>query len=208
MADFDWPADIVPYAVLFYLQPHSGGSESPFSRKTKVYGLSAPRWIARLELRGGDSVQWGRHDKALYGQRLDALLAKVKGRQNRLRLWDFRRPRMSGEDWSAAASNLAAAAGATSMVITGLSPYARAALAGDYVGGDARPHIVLEDAVADASGNATVTFEPPLAAAIAAGAAVFGKATGLFRLTSDDAGQNMSEVGQLTHYTLDFVEDL
>jgi hypothetical protein len=31
--------------------------------------------------------------------------------------------------------------------------------------------------------------------------------TGFFRLTSDDAGQNMAGVGEATEYSLDFVED-
>lgn len=213
MADYDWPADIVPFQVSFYLQPHTGGSESPFSRVTKVYGLSAPRWICRLSVRGGESVSWGRSGPALWGQRMDALLAKLKGRQSRIRLYDFRRDEMGAQLWPGSASNLAAAVGATSMTITGLPP-GTPVFNGDYLGGDGRPHIISDDtfglvhANANASGQAVVTFEPPLATAVAAGAAIFGKPTGLFRLTSDDAGANPSNVGELTQYDLEFVEDL
>lgn len=208
MADYDWPADIVPFGVTFYLQPHTGGSESPFSRATKVYALSAPRWVCRLSVRGGDSVRWGSSGSALWGQRMDAFLAKLKGRQNRVRLWDFRRPNMATTDWAKNRSNLAAAVGDTIITITNLSPYSRV-YAGDYIGGDGRPHIILDDVDADASGNATVTFEPPLKTALAVGAMTHGSgASGLFRLVSDDAGANPSEVGQLTQYDLDFVEDL
>jgi hypothetical protein len=37
---------------------------------------------------------------------------------------------------------------------------------------------------------------------------VFGNPTATFRLVSDDAGANPTEVGQLTTYDLEFVEDL
>jgi hypothetical protein len=53
-----------------------------------------------------------------------------------------------------------------------------------------------------------VTFEPPLATAIALNSAVFGNPTGLFRLTSDDAGDNGVAVGEAVNLTLNFVEDL
>lgn len=207
MTDFAWPDDLKPYSVSFYLQPHTGGTESPFSRKTKTYELSAPRWICRLTLRGGDNEKWGNGSFAKYGPRLDAFIAKLKGRANRVSLHDFRRPRMRTIDWPNSPSNLAAALGATTITITGLSPFSRIH-AGDYIGGDGRPHIITDDADANGSGSAVVSFQPPLVAAVGAGAAVFGNPTGLFRLTSDDAGQNASEVGQLTHYDLEFVEDL
>lgn len=209
MADFDWPDDLVPYAGSFYLQPHTGGSESPFSRVPKVYGLSAPRWIASLSFRGGAAGNvWGYTEAGLLGSRIEAFIAQLEGRLNRVRLYDFRRPAMQSIDWVPMASNLSAALGDTEMTITGLTPNTRAVLRGDYLGGDERPHIITADAISDADGEAVVSFKPPLSAAIGAGDAIFGSPTGLFRLTSDDAGANPSTVGELTQYTLDFVEDL
>lgn len=205
MADYDWPADLVPFAQSFYLQPHSGGSESPFSRVTKVYELSAPRWICRMSFRGG---HWGQSGPEALGPRLDAMIARLHGRRHRVRLHDFRRPAMRATGWTSAAGNLAAAAGAATMALTGLRPGMLSVLAGDYVGGDGRPHIVLDDVVAGTDGTGTLTFEPPLAAAVAAGAALFGKPTGLFRLTGDDAGTNPAEVAAAISYDLEFVEDL
>lgn len=209
MADYQWPTDLVPFAMSFYLQPHTGGSESPFSRVTKVYGLSAPRWVCRMSFRGGDSVlRWGRRGAAAYGQRLDAFLAKLEGRRNRALIYDFRRPQMTAKRWIHTATNEAALAGATTMVVAGLSPGSVAALAGDYIGGDGRPHIVTDDAVVAGNGKATVSFKPPLKANVDAGAAVFGNPTGPFRLTEDNAGTNYSEVGSLVGFDLEFVEDL
>lgn len=204
MTDYVWPDDLVPFQVSFYLQPHTGGSESPFSRVSKIYGLSAPRWICSMSWRGG---YWGTRDLEAVGPRVDAFVAKLKGRQNRVELYDFKRPKMRSPTWPRGASNLAASLGATTMTITGL-PVATKVYAGDYIGGDGRPHIVLDDAEADSIGQAVVTFEPPLSAAVGAGAAVFGNPTGLFRLTDDDAGNNAVEVGQAQIMTLQFVEDL
>jgi hypothetical protein len=210
VTEYTWPDDLAPYAVSFYLQPHTGGSESPFSRKTKVYGLSAPRWICSLSFRGG---YWGTRDLEAVGPNLDALLAKLKGRENRITIFDFRRSEPRSPQWTAGVGNLAAAAGSTSLTITGLQPGVKI-YAGDYLGGDGRPHIFTAAdfsavaATADSSGRATVTFEPPLATAIAAGAAIFTQARGLFRLSSDDAGLNGVAVGEAQMMTLVFAEDL
>lgn len=205
MTDYVWPDDLVPYRMKFYLQPHTGGSESPFSRKTKVYGLSADRWVCAMEFRGGYN---GTTNQAAFGPRLDAFIAKLKGRQNRVEIFDFRRSTIRGRMWdSGSAGNSSASAGATSMTLTGLIPGATI-LAGDYIGGDGRPHIITDDALVSGAGEAVVNFTPPLRATIGANAAVFGNPTGMFRLVSDDAGQNDTEVGQLTNYVLEFVEDL
>lgn len=210
MTDYTWPDDLAPFAVSFYLQPHTGGSESPFTRQTKVYGLSAPRWICSMSFRGGYDGTIG---LTAVGRRLDALLAKLKGRQNRVLIYDFRRPKMHSPLWPLAAGNLAAAAGDTTMTITGLLP-GTPVYSGDYLGGDGRPHIIgdapfsVVAATAGASGQATVSFEPPLKAAIGVNAAVFGKPTGIFRLTSDDAGDNGVQVGDAVSVSLNFVEDL
>jgi hypothetical protein len=212
VTDYVWPDDLAPYAVSFYLQAHSGGSESPFTRQTKVYGLSAPRWVCSMSFRGGYD---GERELTAVGARLDGLLAKMRGRLNRIALYDFRRPRMRGKLWPANAGNLAAAVGDTSLTVTGLLP-GTAIYTGDYLGGDGRPHIIGGDpfdavhAVADASGQAVVSFEPPLCTAIGVNAALFGAANapGIFRLTDDDAGQNGVEVGDAVNVSLNFVEDL
>lgn len=210
MTDYTWPDDLVPFQQLFYLQPHTGRSESPFTHQQKIYGLSAPRWICRMGFRGGYD---GLVAQSAYGPRLDAFLTKLKGGQSRVSIYDFRRSRMRGRGWAYSASNDSALAGATTMTITGLSPFAPI-YAGDYVGGDGRPHIIASSdgaaiaARADASGEVVVTFEPPLAANVAAGDAVFGDAPGWFRLASDDGGSNPTAVGEVVTYDLEFIEDI
>lgn len=198
MSDFDWPADIVPHNVSFYLQPHTGGSESPFSRKTKVYGLSASRWVCRLSVRGGDSDKWGTAGKALWGQRMDAFLAQVEGRLNRVILWDFRRP-----GGAKPFTNDAVASGTSTVLLVGASE--DDIRVGDYVGGDGRPHMIIALTVDGL--NLSATVKPHFENDIAAGAATFDRVTGYFRLTSDDAGNNPSPNGEHTEYNLEFVED-
>lgn len=198
MTDYVWPDDLVPYAMSFWLQPHTGGSESPFSRQTKVYGLSAPRWVCRLSLRAPDSLdRWG-GDKGTWGEQMDALLAKLEGRSNRVQVYDFRRPGAARTF-----SNAAVSAGSSLILLTGAS--VGDIREGEYIGGDGRPHIIT--ALEQSGSNLIATVKPPFAAAIGAGEATYEKVAGTFRLVSDDAGQNPSEVGQLTNYELDLVED-
>lgn len=210
MTDYTWPSDLIPYAQSFYLQPYTGGSESPFSRQTKIYGLGAPRWVCAMSFRGG---YWGTKDQAAFGPRLNALIAKLRGRENRIAIYDFRLDKMRSRGWTTAAGNSAASLGASTMTITGLAP-GTSIFSGDYVGGDGRPHIItsatdaLVAVVADSSGHADVNFEPPLKAAVGLNAAVFGKPPGLFRLIDDDAGDNGVAVAEGINMTLKFVEDL
>ena len=195
MADYSWPDDLVPFVQSFYLQPHTGRSESPFTRQQKIYGLSAPRWVCRMTFRGGYDGTTG---AAGYGRRLDAFLAKLKGGQNRVRLWDFRR------EGSGSFTHEDILAGATQILLVG---EAAAGLAvGDYVGGDGRPHIVVE--AEDDGADQLVTVEPPFRSTVHAGDAKFEQAGGWFTLVSDDSGDNLTEVGQLTQYSIELIEDL
>ena len=223
MLDLAWPRDLVPYRVAFYLQPHVGGQESPITRTKKTYGLSAPRWLARLTFRGGydGAVRIG--DQRGYGARLDAMLADLEGGLNLAVFHDWRRPvPTSPIAQRSIIASAGAAKGATSMVVTGFAPGARALSIGDYVGGDGRPHLVTlamtaaaggvvsgaGSIMAGANGSAIVGFKPPLAAAIAAGTPMTWPVTGRFQLASEDAGQNEVEVGDAVEMTLDFVEFL
>ncbi len=223
MVDIAWPADLAPYRMMFYLQPHIGGTESPFSRTTKRYGLSAPRWVARMTFRGGYAGAPLRGEAAGFGPRLDSLIADLRGGLNVAVFHDFRRPAPIRPLFAASTLKFdAAAAGASSVVIRGFAPYAVALGAGDYVGGDGRPHItslaqtiaaggVVSGAgsiMADATGAAIVGVEPHITTAIAANTLVQWPVTGRFELTGEDGGQNETEVGDITEYVLDFTEKL
>jgi hypothetical protein len=234
MTDLIWPDGLAPYRVMHYLQPHVGGAESPITRTRKVYGLSAPRWVSRMTFRAGYD---GAEGVGAWGGLLDALIMEMQGGLNPIALWDFRRPYPAGlrryygqftgqrypfaggEEFTlgerfiipgyAEPNNEAALAGSTTMTFTGFNPGEQVFLPGDYVGGDGRQHMVQRPgAVADADGRATVTIYPPLWSNVAAGEAITMQPTSLFQLVSEDAGQNETDVGDATEYTLDFVEKL
>lgn len=224
MVDIPWPKDLFPYKVMFYLQPHVGGSESPLTRVRKVYGLSAPRWVARLSFRSGVDGAPRFSDQNGFGPRLDALIADLEGGLNLAVFHDFRRPRpLQPIAAMRTLVSTGAARGSTSMVVEGFAPYSIAMSVSDYVhGGDGRPHMVSAAAtiaagggingagtiMADASGSARIGFKPPLAQAMPAGTPLAWPVTGRFQLVSEDAGQNESEVGADVEHALDFVEDL
>lgn len=224
MADIDWPEGLFPYKTMFYLRPHVGGQESPLTRTRKVYGLSAPQWIARLSFRAGHGYDRSipgptAVDPSFWAARLDAFIAQMRGGLTRVRFHDFRRPLpqclLTNRVTTQTLAN-PAPVGANTMVIQcgngGVGPSI-----GDYIGGDGRPHIIVGVSpsqgtmisVAPASGLITLTFEPPLSAPIAAGAPLLmDRVTARWMLTGDDAGANESEVGQPTDYVLEFTEDL
>ncbi len=209
----------MPYRTLFYLQPHIGGQESPLTRTRKVYGLSAPRWIARLSFRAGqgDGVTAPRANDALhYAARLDALIAELQGGLNCALLYDFRRPEPQSHLSRPLTLLDAASAGDTSIAISLLHGTIGPSI-GDYVGGDGRPHIVTRAtpvagsmmSAGSLTNTAEVMFQPPLSAPIAAAAVLpVRKVTGRFRLASEDAGANEGEVGAPIEYALEFTEEL
>lgn len=238
MTDYAWPTDLMPVVQSFWLQPHVGRSESPFTRQQKLYGLSAPRWVSRASFRGGYD---GADGIGAWGGWLDGLIAMLDGGVVRVTFWDFRRPTRTGSGatlensglvgtlqqftdgfkftdgkkfattWAGGPpTNDAAAIGATTITWRGFTALTQAFNVGDYVGGDGRPHITTPGGapVVGGDGSVTVTFTPPLAAAILAGAASYTRVSGTFRLTADDAGSNPTEVGQMTGYDLELVEDL
>ena len=232
LPDVPFPADARPYRCMFYLQPYNSRSQSPWTRATKTLSLSKPLWVARLTFRtgydGADGVE-------AWGGVMDAWIAEQEGGARSTELWDFRRPYppglrsyyaqftgrrfpfAGGETFAmgerfvipaeAEPTNEAAARGATLMTFVGFKAGQRVFIDGDMIGGDGRPHIVLRPgAIADADGRAVVRFAPPLDFDIPAGAAITMQPPGRFQLVSDDAGANETAVGDLTEYTLDFVE--
>lgn len=224
MVDIAWPLDLAPYKVAFYLQAHVGGQESPITRTTKKYGLSRPRWVARLSFRAGSDGAPAYHDQLGFGPRLDSLIADLRGGLNKAVFHDWRRPRPTRPVavMSALTITTDAAIGDESIRVSGFSRNSVALSVGDYVGGDGRPHLVSTAAtlaaggrisgagsvMVDADGVAIIGINPPLSAPVPRGQVLTWPVTGRFELLSEDAGQNETEVGQPTEYVLDFAEDL
>lgn len=234
MADLEWPSDLRPASCTFYLRPHVGGSQSPLTRTRKVYGLSAPMWVARLTFRaawaGGDGLM-------ARGARIDALIADMEGGLNRMHLWDFRRPypaglrryyrQFAGERYTfgggerfslgehfvipaqAEPLNETAQPGATVMIWEGFLPGERVFNTGDYFGGDGRGHMFMHDGIADSNGRVAMRFRPPLSRKLLAGEAITMQPKTRFQLMNEDAGASEAFARQTqSAYTLEFEEDL
>lgn len=229
MADFDWPADLAPSESEFWLQAHSAATESPFTRQRQVLGRSAPRWMCQMTFRKTENYQAGR---------IDAMLAKLRGQQKTVTLFDWRRPGSTPTNTHNAYAltvprtrfsdgtmfsdgtqfyirglgvprNIAAASGAASVEMQGCWPGRPPLDYGAYIGcGDDRCYQVVDYTLADVYGRATVTIEPALRTNWAADTIQFVQIRAKFRLTSDDAGRNPTSVDRLSTYTLDLAEDL
>lgn len=203
MADYYWPDDgLTPFAGEMWLQPHTGRSQSPLTNALRTYALSQPLWRCRWQIRGGYD---GASGLSGIGPAMDALLARLAGGQNRVGLWDFRRPDAIGFDASDV-GNPAASLGDTTITLTNLVP-GETVQAGNYVGGDGRAHIIVEDVDVELDGTAVVTFKPALNADLLEDTVVVGNPLTWFRLTSDEAGRNAVQVGDAVIYDLDFIED-
>lgn len=232
--DLVWPDDLLPASASFHLRPHVGGATSPLTRTRKVYGLSKPMWVCKLTFKAA----WaGGEGLSARGARLDALIADMEGGLNRMLLWDFRRPypagllryyrQFAGEEYTfgggetfrlgehfmlpamAEPLNEGAAAGATFMAWEGFTPGERVFNAGDYFGGDGRPHMFMHDGVADGDGRVEMRFRPVLQRALLPGQAITMQPKGRFQLMNEDAGASEAFARQpQSTYTLEFEEDL
>jgi hypothetical protein len=166
---FDWPEDFRPRECAFWLQATTTLLASPITSATQAIARPGARWTCEVSF---DPVGGAR------SARLDALLARLEGPLNRVRLWDFRRPRprgpagsygavapggfawTPGPSWgdgtawrdapqaAAPALRLAAARGATTLASWGWAANASPLLAGDYIGIAGRAYMVVEDAPA------------------------------------------------------------
>ena len=81
-----WPDDIVAYRCEFYLQHNTTVFLSPITKKRQVLRRPGERWTCTASFRLQRPL----------AQRLDALLAKLKGASDTVSVWDFARPTSLG----------------------------------------------------------------------------------------------------------------
>lgn len=235
MADILWPTALAPFAASFYLQTHSSVHMSPHTHQMQVLGRSAPRWVCRMSLRGmeagiGPDLDGfiarlkGPQNRALLfdfrrpvargnTQSLDSFFADtfgdVVGFSDNTEFTDG--TGFLVDFTGALRSDAAIAVGATSFNIVGHTSGATVLKAGDRIGffGQNRIYSVTQTVVANGIDPATVEFEPPLRVAVADETAiVVDRPRAPFRLLTDDAGANPTDVNGLATYELDFIEDL
>lgn len=141
---------------------------------------------------------------------VSALLRKLRGKRNKIRLYDPSRA-MIGAGGASPTINVldAAEAGATTITLYGLTASQTVALAADdLIGIGENLYAVSDDVGSDADGYATVSILPPLRSGVAYGDAVNTYyPTGLFQLTEGGNSGTVIPGDIMQPITLSFIED-
>lgn len=198
MLTFDWPDALRPASVEWGLIVPQLTGRSAFDGSSYADTMGAPRWAFAITLgprKLSEIPAW------------EALVDRLRGRVNRVRVWDWRREAPLGV--ATGAPTVRVAGTGSSLQLQGWTPsVAGILLAGSYiqVNGELKKLTVSMDS--DALGRCTAQFEPPLRAQAPANAPLMlAKPTSTFVMTSDpprwgQAGARTKDV------TLSFEEDL
>ncbi|MBS1170019.1 MAG: hypothetical protein H6R01_937 [Burkholderiaceae bacterium] len=140
-----------------------------------------------------------------------ALILRLKGRQNLLALHNLGRPQPRGTMRGAMALSGGAAQGASSLTICASGQGGKTLVAGDYLGigtGVTQQVVMVTDsATANGSGAITVSIEPPLRNAFASGSVVtWDKPKALFRRSESESNWDYEDV-RVGGMSLSLVED-
>lgn len=163
--------------LTFTLQAISATSpQSAFNPLTFTDGPLSEFWQVSATIAAQDGDDW---------REVAALLRKLRGRRNKIKLYDPSRS-LRGFGGASPVLNIDAdaVAGATSITINGLTASKAVALAADdVIGIGDNLYAVSDDAASDIAGNATVSILPPLRQGVAVNDPVNTlEPTGLFQL--------------------------
>ena len=142
-----------PAVCRFSLVPNTQTFESPLNRTVQTIDLPGARWLFALEYRAISLAD---------ARLLKAFFAKLRGRAGRFYLGDYTHKAPAG---TALGSGMIKGAGQTgNSLITDNWTANQAALLlpGDYVGINGELKLITEVIAADAFGEATLVFEPPM----------------------------------------------
>lgn len=219
----DWPDDLGARACEFYLHYNNTLFESPLTNKRQNLRRQGDRFVCQATFRVSRAN----------AQRIDAMLARLKGVSGTVTLWDFARTHPLGDnrdrgaiedtfftdgtsfsdgtlfDGGAGEVTLFGthAAGASRVPTDGWYPNVTVLKAGDYVSIAGMLHVLTADAESDGTGLAHLDLAPGLRRRIAHGAVVSRtRARGDFYLRDDGQPNRPARVNGAYEYTLSFVE--
>lgn len=140
-----------------------------------------------------------------------ALMMQLRGKTNQLALWNKGRPQPVGT-MRGAMTMAATAQGATALVVTAAGQAGKTLLMGDYLGVGSgltqQVVMVVADATANGAGVITVTTEPALRNAFAAGAGVtWDRPCVLFRRKTSTSQWDYEPGNIVKGMVLDLLED-
>lgn len=174
----DFPVDIGQTDVTLRAINIVGEQRGPFSAKREIQVFPGAHWeieVAFLPVLRAEA------------QRLEAFLLSLRGKAGTFRLADPYRSLPLGSNLGTPLVRVATVAGDEAVLTKGWTVSQTDALkAGDFIQIGSRLHMVLQDADADASGNATVNVWPPIRQVHAVNAPVItSNARGVFALDAN-----------------------
>jgi hypothetical protein len=165
MTTYTWPTGpaYTPRDSSLLVQHLQASSESALSGYTQTLTRPGSRFGWRYDF--SNSAEADR-------RALEAFIMRLRGRENRVRLWDIKAPRPAGNiNWLGITVAAAVPAFSYSMQLQGVGAL-KTIKAGDWFATATQLHRVVEDATADAGGTVAINFEHATRAAVAAGAAI------------------------------------
>lgn len=174
----NFPADIGQTDVTLRAVNIVGEQRGPFNAKREIQVFPGAHWeieVAFLPVLRAEA------------QRLEAFLLSLRGKAGTFRLADPYRSVPLGSNLGTPLVRVATVAGDEAVLTKGWTINQVDALkAGDFIEIGTRLHMVLQDADADASGNATVNVWPPIRQVHAVNAPVITRnARGVFALDAN-----------------------
>jgi hypothetical protein len=183
MSVLTWPtlARKLPPQFEWQLISNTQTFTSPLSGSIQTIEMPGARWACAFSLGALDA-----QDAAL----MRAFMAKLRGQSGRFYFWNMARPTPRGIATGSPIINGASQTGST-LSTSGWTPSTAGILkAGDFFSVNNELKIVVEDATSNASGVATLTFEPPLRYSPSNGQAITtNKPTTIFKMDEDSARQ-------------------
>ena len=199
MADINFTAAL-PQPVRFTLGLRSPSLvySSILTGAVQTASLPGARWMVEME--------WPPM-RSLNSAALEAVLARLRGRQNRLVLWHLARAALTGTGGGTPVVNGAGQTGAT-INISGLpNSLTGWALPGDMLGIGGELKMVTASVDSNGSGQATVNVEPPQRVAPANGSAIVTAAPTAKFVLSDDTVRWTHEPARLvTGHRIELIE--
>lgn len=174
----NFPADIGQTDVTLRAVNIVGEQRGPFNAKREIQVFPGAHWeieVAFLPVLRAEA------------QRLEAFLLSLRGKAGTFRLADPYRSLPLGSNLGTPLVRVATVAGDEAVLTKGWTVNQPDALkAGDFIEIGTRLHMVLQDADADASGNATVNVWPPIRQVHAVNAPLITRnARGVFALDAN-----------------------
>ncbi len=199
MTILTWPtlSRAAPRQVRWGLVSNTMSFSSPLSGAMQTLEMPGARWRCSFVME--NLIE---DDAAL----LQAMLVRLRGQSNRLLLHNFARPVPRGTATGTPLVKGASQTGA-SLDTDGWTAGITALKAGDFFGVNGELKMATADAVADGSGNATISFEPPLRSSPADNAAITTtRPLAIFMLSSPDAGWDTAPYLK-TNVPIDLIEN-